>query len=129
MEKGHILLVGLTGSGKQSSIILGAVLSQCELMTINIRKNYGKNEFREDLFKIMKKAAIENVDVCFMFPETHILQESFLEDINNLLSSGEVPAMFSKDNLDEIAQSTGYETFIKRVVSNLHIALTLSPIG
>ncbi len=36
----------------------------------------------------MKKAAIENVDVCFMFPETHILQESFLEDINNLLSSG-----------------------------------------
>jgi len=29
MEKGHILLVGLTGSGKQSSIILGAVLSQC----------------------------------------------------------------------------------------------------
>ena len=37
--------------------------------------------------------------------------------------------MFSKDNLDEIAQSTGYETFIKRVISNLHIALTLSPIG
>jgi hypothetical protein len=46
MEKGHILLVGLTGSGKQSSIILGAVLSQCQLMTISIRKNYGKNEFR-----------------------------------------------------------------------------------
>jgi dynein heavy chain len=29
MEKGHILLVGLTGSGKQSSIMIGAVLSQC----------------------------------------------------------------------------------------------------
>ncbi len=50
--------MGLTGSGKQSSIVLGAVLSQCELMTINMRKNYGKNEFREDLFRIMKKAAI-----------------------------------------------------------------------
>ena len=37
--------------------------------------------------------------------------------------------MFSKDNLDEIAQSVGYETFIKRVVSNLHVALALSPIG
>jgi dynein heavy chain len=37
--------------------------------------------------------------------------------------------MFSKDNLDEIAQSTGYETFMRRVVSNLHIGLTLSPIG
>ena len=37
--------------------------------------------------------------------------------------------MFTKDNLDEIAQSTGYEVFIKRVVANLHVALTLSPIG
>ncbi len=34
MERGHILLVGLTGSGKQSAITLGALLSSCKLMTI-----------------------------------------------------------------------------------------------
>jgi len=35
-------MVGLTGSGKQSAIMLGAVISQCEFMTIEPRKNYGK---------------------------------------------------------------------------------------
>lgn len=47
----------------------------------------------------MKIAAFENQAVCFLFPENHMIDESFLEDINNLLSSGEIPVMFSKDNL------------------------------
>jgi len=34
--------------------------------------------------------------------------EAFLEDINNLLSSGEVPCMLNKDQLLEINQSGGY---------------------
>ena len=59
-EKGHIVLVGLSGSGKKSVITLGSVLSQATLMMIELRKNYGKTEFREDLFNIMKKAAFEN---------------------------------------------------------------------
>ncbi len=41
-DKGHILLVGLSGSGKKSMITLGGVVSQCRLMQIEIRKNYGK---------------------------------------------------------------------------------------
>ena len=95
-EKGHIVLVGLSGSGKKSLITLGNALSQSTLMMIELRKNYGKTEFREDLFNIMKKAAFENEPVAFLFPENHMIHESFLEDINNLLSSGEVPSMFTK---------------------------------
>ena len=46
----------------------------------------------------MKKASFENEQVAFLFPENHMIHDSFLEDINNLLSSGEVPCMFTKDN-------------------------------
>lgn len=42
-EKGHIVLVGLSGSGKKSMITLGAVLAQAHLKMIEIRKNYGRN--------------------------------------------------------------------------------------
>lgn len=41
-EKGHILLVGLSGSGKKSMITLGGVVSQCKIIQIEIRKNYGR---------------------------------------------------------------------------------------
>jgi dynein heavy chain, axonemal len=128
-EKGHMLLVGLSGSGKNSMVTLGGVVSQCKMLQIEVRKSYGKAEFREDVYRIMKEAAFENTQVCFRFPENHIIEEAFLEDINNLLSSGEIPCMFSKDNLEEITQNLGYEAFLRRVVHNLHVTITLSPVG
>lgn len=67
-DKGHIVLIGLSGSGKKSMIMLGAVLGQAHLKMIEIRKNYGKAEFREDLYNIMKKAAFEDQQVAFLFP-------------------------------------------------------------
>lgn len=33
-DKGHIVLVGLSGSGKKSMIMMGSVLSQAKLMMI-----------------------------------------------------------------------------------------------
>ena len=67
-DKGHILLVGLSGSGKKSMITLGGIVSQCKMMQIEIKKNYGKLEFREDIYRIMKEAAFENTQICFLFP-------------------------------------------------------------
>jgi len=33
-DKGHILLVGLSGSGKKSMITLGGIVSQCKILQI-----------------------------------------------------------------------------------------------
>ena len=56
-----------------------------------IRKIYGRKEFREDVFKIMQEAAFKNKEIVFMLSESQIIHEVFLEDINNILNSGEVP--------------------------------------
>jgi dynein heavy chain len=37
-----------------------------------------------------------------MFDDTSILQEGFLEDINNLLNSGEIPNLLGKEEIEEI---------------------------
>ncbi len=52
--------------------------------------SYGANEWRDDLRKVLKKAGLEGKDTVFLFTDTQIVQENYLEDINNILNSGEV---------------------------------------
>ena len=45
----------------------------------------------------------------FLFDETQIVFETFLEDVNNILTSGEVPNLFAKDEIgpvvDEVSEA------------------------
>ena len=71
-------------------------------------------------------------------------KESFLEDINCILNSGEVPDLFDSEERDGIrmdlkqaaseadipdTQESVYQFFIHRVRQNLHVVLTMSPAG
>lgn len=58
MQRGHFMLVGLGGSGKTSIATLSSALQVCKLETITAKKNYGPKEFKEDLLRMMKRAAI-----------------------------------------------------------------------
>lgn len=72
------------------------------------------------------------------------MQESFLEDVNCILNTGEVPDLFDQEELDNITmelknQAAGldipdtraaiYQFFIQRVRLNLHVVLAMSPAG
>ena len=38
----------------------------------------------------------------FLFSDTQIVKESFLEDLNNILNTGEVPNIWGPEDYDEI---------------------------
>ena len=59
-------------------------------------------EWREDVKKILRKTAESDVHSVFLFTDTQIKEESFLEDLNNLLNAGEVPNLFPLDERQEI---------------------------
>jgi len=40
--------------------------------------------------------------VAFLFTDSHIVSESFVEDINNLLNSGEITGLFPADERERI---------------------------
>lgn len=89
-------------------------------------------------------AGVENKNSVFLFTDTQIVQEEFLEDINNILNSGDVPNLFEAEEYEQViigsrdgAKKAGfpdgrdhvYEYFISRVRSNLHLVICMSPVG
>lgn len=82
--------------------------------------------------------------VTFLFADTQIVNEGFVEDINNLLNSGEVPGLHTPDEKDRVmaeirdyvlglglplTKEQLYTSFINRSRENLHVVLCMSPIG
>jgi hypothetical protein len=47
----------------------------------------------QDLKRVLKKAGLEGRDTVFLFSDTQIVQEGFLEDLNNILNAGEAPCL------------------------------------
>lgn len=146
MPRGHILLVGLGGSGRRSAVKLAASINDAELFQVEVTRAYGMNEWREDMKKLLFHAGIESKPTVFLFSDAQAKDEAFIEDINSMLNTGDLPNLFQaeeKTNILEkmqaVAKASGkvlettplamYGMFIDRVKDSLHFALAFSPIG
>uniref|UniRef100_A0A0A9Z4J1 Dynein heavy chain 3, axonemal n=1 Tax=Lygus hesperus TaxID=30085 RepID=A0A0A9Z4J1_LYGHE len=145
-DNGHVLLVAVGGSGRQSCSKLACHMAEYHLYQIEISGNYGFNEWRDDVRSLMKKAGVEGKPQVFLLSDSQIKDEAFVEDINMILNTGDVPNLYPGDEkadiLDKMTQlpkDSGkkgdttplalFNLFIERVKSNLHVALAMSPIG
>ena len=104
-------------------------------------KDYQQSNFREDIKKAMSPAGIEGDKITLLINDNQITNDLFLEDVNNILNSGEIPTLWlveEKADLIErirpIAKKCGvfeneYVFFVERVRNQMHIVLCLSPVG
>ena len=91
------MLVGLGGSGKQSLTRLSAFMSDYKCISIELKRGYNNNDFREDIKKLFMVAGVEHLPVVFLFTDSQIVNEGFVEDINSILNAGDVPNLFPPD--------------------------------
>lgn len=96
---GHAMLVGVGGSGRQSLTKLATKITDFEIFQIEIKKGYKMAIFRDEIRNLLRSCGGASAKpTSFIFTDTSIKEKAFLEDINNILNTGEVPNIFSPED-------------------------------
>ena len=145
---GNALLVGVGGSGKQSLTKLASFICRQTFFQVILNKQYSDATFKENIKELYNIAGPAGGAVTFILTDAEIKYETFLEAVNSMLATGEIPGLFLKEDRDLIplqqknvymkeAGTKGedpstlllWNYFINRVKDNLHTVLCFSPVG
>ena len=90
-------------------------------------------------------AGTQQKSTTFVLNDTQIMHESFLEDVNNILNTGEITNLYSKEDLEQMQDSgvnqilsqkkipinkdSIYQEFVECLRDSFHIILCMSPVG
>ena len=112
------------------------------LKQIELSKNYGFTEWREDIKSVLTEGGCGENPFVFLFSDTQVKDERFILDISSILNTGEVPNIFAVDekmaiidrmrvhakalkNGKNMSANDLFEFFTK-LRDNLHIVLAFS---
>jgi len=147
-DGGSSLLIGLKASGKQSLATLATYILDHNVLRVRPSNLYSRSTLQEDLKAQCKRAALDNQPFTLILTETDVLDESFLDLVNQLIFTGEITDMFVKDEISQLVGETSFRSevqkskpewsestenltkfFLRRVRLNFHCILCFSPSG
>jgi P-loop containing dynein motor region D4 len=91
--------VGVGGSGKQSLCRLAAFISGFAVVQIVISSTYGVSDLKENLKAMYVTAGMKEEGVVLLLTDSQITDERFLIYINDLLASGNIPDLYTPEEV------------------------------
>ncbi|CAI4230143.1 unnamed protein product [Auanema sp. JU1783] len=134
---GSLLMAGRSGFGRRDVVLLIANMHQMQVFSPKISSTYSKKHFDNELKAMISTVITSGEHVVFLLEDYQILSSSFLQAVNSLLSSGDVPGLFQQTELDSLtasirdhASQEGYHGHLHnflfhRVRSLVHVALIM----
>lgn len=144
-RQGHLLLIGVSGSGRTTISRFVAWMNGLSTFSISTSRKYTMADFDEDLRTLLRRCGTQAEKVCFLIDESQIKEPAFLERMNTLLANSEVPGLFEGDEysslltackegstrdglmLDSPEELMGW--FSSEISKNLHVVFLMNPVG
>lgn len=113
--QGHLLLIGVSGSGKVRPVLLRryeattdlvcqttlsrfvAWMNGMNVFQIKVHNKYSGADFDDDLRTVLRRAGCKGEKIVFVMDESNVLDSGFLERMNTLLANAEIPGLFEGD--------------------------------
>ncbi|CAF3391936.1 unnamed protein product [Rotaria sp. Silwood1] len=99
---GSLLLAGRSGVGRRTAIGIVASMNNMKLFSPKVSRSYGIKQFKNDLKVILQSAGVEGEQCVLLMEDYQFIESTFVELINSLLSAGEVPGLYTPDELESI---------------------------
>lgn len=102
---GNVLMISTVGSGRKSTTALAAFMQRQTLFETTIESHYSMDAWRDELRGVLRECGALRKDVTYFMNERQI-KDAFLSDISCLLSTGELPDLFSTEDRQNIIEMT-----------------------
>ncbi|XP_078258652.1 cytoplasmic dynein 2 heavy chain 1 isoform X1 [Rhinoraja longicauda] len=134
---GSLLLAGQSGVGRRTVTCIVSHMHGAILFTPKISRGYEIKQFKNDLKHVMQLSGLDGHQVVLVLEDYQFVHAQFLEMVNSLLSSGEVPGLYTLEELEPIlsplkdqASQDGFlgpifNYFTCRIQQNLHVVLIM----
>ena len=108
------MLIGVGGSGKQSLCRLVAFISDYEVKQLSITSNFNTEDLKEELRSMYILSGVKGTQLVFLMTGSQIVNEHFFVYINGILTSGWIPDLIPKEDIDNILSSIANDELMRR---------------
>uniref|UniRef100_A0A914LMZ7 Dynein heavy chain n=1 Tax=Meloidogyne incognita TaxID=6306 RepID=A0A914LMZ7_MELIC len=142
---GSVLLAGQSGIGSRAAIEIMSQMHQMKLCNLRVSSSYSLRQFNQDLRDAIQMACVDGEQVLLVIEDYQLLDESFLQHINSLIASGNVPGLYnSQQEVDSLlsrlrdsameegfgggGSTTGnlHDYFAFKIQQNVHVAMIMN---